>query len=334
MNLDEFSFFNRQLAGMLESGIPLEGALRQVCSSMREGDLKSELERFASDLANGVPLQEALPRRRLPQLYIEVLQVGARSNNLPGTLLLLADYYRRQHNLWIRLKAMMVYPGIVLVCFLALSGVLAWLLGICQRTFEANLFDMLEGATPPGIPRFLSPWATLGMPVLFLGALTVLFFVSVLVPGLRDWCRWKLPGFREASLSQLASTLRLLIAGGSDLGGSLAFLARLEGNTRLGRELDRWQKRIATGLAKFEEFAAESNLVPPLFLWLVAQSGESLADGFREAAEIFGERARHRTEMLLYAALPVAVLFLGSLIFLQAISIARAVVTFLRLLGS
>jgi type II secretory pathway component PulF len=35
MNLDEFAFFNHQLAGMLKSGIPLEAALRLVCAEMR-----------------------------------------------------------------------------------------------------------------------------------------------------------------------------------------------------------------------------------------------------------------------------------------------------------
>lgn len=332
MNLDEFSFFNQQLAGMLNSGVPLEGALRQLCSSMRDGGLKAELETLASDLANGVPLGDALPRRRLPQLYIEVVQIGAKANNLPATLLLLADYYRKRHSIWLRLKAMMVYPGIVLVSCLALSAVLAWLLGVCQRTFKAGFLDVFEGYGRPAVER-LGPWAVLGLPVMFIFLLTVLFVLAISLPAFRDWCRWRLPGFRESSLSQLAWTLKLLVAGGNDLGRSLSLLVRLEGGTRLGRELGRWQERMASGKSKFGEFAAGSTIVPPLFVWLVGQSGESIADGLGHAAEIFGERAKYRTEMLLYAALPVAVIFLGSMILFQAASVARSVVMFINLLG-
>jgi len=34
MNLDEFAFFNQQLAGMLQSGIPLEAAQRRLSAEM------------------------------------------------------------------------------------------------------------------------------------------------------------------------------------------------------------------------------------------------------------------------------------------------------------
>ena len=332
MNLDEFSFFNQQLAGMLNSGVPLEGALRQLCSSMRDSGLKAELETLASDLAHGVPLGDALPRRRLPQLYIEVVQIGAKANNLPATLLLLADYYHRQHSIWLKLKAMMVYPGIVLVSCLVLSVVLAWLLAVCQRTFQVAFSDIFESCSGPAVER-LVPWMAPGLPAVFIFLLTVLFFLAISLPAFRDWCRWRLPGFRESSLSQLASTLKLLVAGGNDLGRSLSLLAHLEGGTRLGRELGRWQERMSCGESKFGELAAGSTIVPPLFVWLVGQSGESIADGLAHAAEIFGERAKHRTEMLLYAALPVAVIFLGSMILLQAASVARSLVMFINILG-
>ena len=41
MKLDEFAFVNLQLAGMLKCGIPLEGALKQLCATMRRGGLRA-----------------------------------------------------------------------------------------------------------------------------------------------------------------------------------------------------------------------------------------------------------------------------------------------------
>jgi len=334
MNLDEFAFLNQQLAGMLKSGIPLEGALRQLCVNMQRGELRTELEALSADLAKGVPLREALPRRRLPELYVQMVQVGALGNDLPGMLTLLADYYRRRHALWTRLTALMVYPAIVLAGCLALSLVLGRFYFICEQSLWPAFGDMLEGHALPAIARVagggsVAFWA----PVFWLLVVVVLFVLALTVPALRDWLRWRLPGFKESSLSQLAATMKLLVAGGCDLGQSLALLARLEGGTRLGRELVRWQQRIAAGMAKFSEFAAGSLVVPPLFIWLVGQGGEALAEGFGQAAEVYQQRARHRNEMLLYAALPVAVLFLGALIVVQLMFMLRVVVTMVGMLG-
>ena len=112
---DELAFLNQQLAGMLKAGIPLEAALRQLCLSMRRGRLRSELEALQADLTQGTPLESALAGRRLPDFYKEMVRVGAKSNNLPAILTLLADYYQRVHALWTRLKTLLIYPLIVLV---------------------------------------------------------------------------------------------------------------------------------------------------------------------------------------------------------------------------
>ena len=114
MNLEEFSFVNQQLAGMLKSGIPLEGALRQLSATMRRGALRGELEKLEADLTQGVPLAEALARRKLPEFYVAMLRVGIQSNDLPGVLVLVADHYQRTHALWTRLKGLMIYPVMVL----------------------------------------------------------------------------------------------------------------------------------------------------------------------------------------------------------------------------
>ena len=67
MNYDEFGFFNRQLAAMLKDGIPLEGAIKQLCADMRAGRLRRELELLEQNLAKGVPLKEAMAGRAFPR---------------------------------------------------------------------------------------------------------------------------------------------------------------------------------------------------------------------------------------------------------------------------
>lgn len=332
MKLDEFAFLNQQLAGMLRGGIPLEGALKQLTATLERGVLREELEQLQADLAKGTPLREALPRRRLPELYQQLVQLGAQGNNLPGMLTLLADYYQRRHLIWTKLKALMVYPAIVLIGSLGLSILLAHLARVLTTSVPWFFY---EGQTLPTAASIGGPSALL-IPPLWIALMLVLFVAALTVPACRNWVRWHLPGFRESSLSQFAATMRLLLAAVTDLPQALALVANLEQGTAVGRELAGWRDRLAAGAGRISEFATPSRLFPPLFVWLVGQGGENLAGGFARAAELYGERARHRVEMMLYAALPVAVLALGGLIAGQLVLGLRvcALVTGLNMLGT
>src|SRR5258708_39617936 len=114
MKWDEFAFLNQQLAGMLKTGIPLEGALRQLCETMRRGRLRTEFELLQADLAKGAPLREAVAARKLPELYKRLVQVGQQGNDLPGMLTLLADYYHRLAAIALRPNGLLVHPAVVL----------------------------------------------------------------------------------------------------------------------------------------------------------------------------------------------------------------------------
>src|SRR5215203_246258 len=108
MNHERLAFFNQQLAGMLKAGLPLEGSLRQISSSMRRGKLRDEIGLLEAELAQGVPLEEALTRRQLPELYKVMLNTGVQSGDLPGVLTMAADHYTQTHANWLRLKGLMV----------------------------------------------------------------------------------------------------------------------------------------------------------------------------------------------------------------------------------
>jgi type II secretory pathway component PulF len=319
---------------MLRAGIPLEGAVKQLASTLKRGALREELEQLQADLAKGTPLRDALPRRRLPELYQQLVQLGARGNDLPGMLTLLADYYQRRHLIWTKLQALMVYPAIVLLGSLGLSLVLAHFYNVYLDSSGLLFQDVYEGRALPAMAAAGGSSAMI-FPALWLGLLSLLFLAALTVPVCRDWARWRLPGFRESSLSQFAATMRLLLAAGTGLPQALTLVGSLEPGTALGRELARWRDRIAAGAGRITEFASPSRLFPPMFLWLVGHGGEDLAGGFGRAAELYGERARHRVEMMLYAALPVAVLALGGLIVCQLLLGLRVcgVVTGLDMLG-
>jgi type II secretory pathway component PulF len=333
MNLDEFAFVNQQLAGMLKSGIPLEGALRQLCQTMRRGKLQTELQALEADLARGTPLRDALGRRQLPAFYVQMLQVGAASNDLPAVLTLLADYYQRVNFTWTRLKGLMVYPLIVLGASLALSLVIALAYGhFVSETADAT--GMLGFATESGrIASRTGLLLNLWTPVILLALATAVTVTLLAIPTSRRWLGWKLPAFREARLSNLASSLAMMLQNGCHLNQALGLLRQFEGASPTGRDLEQWQSRLSSGQRKFSEVAAGGKIIPPLFIWLVAASGEDWISGFKHAAEIYYARAAHRTEVLLYAALPVSVLMLGFLIVSQVAPLFRVFIGIMRSLG-
>jgi general secretion pathway protein F len=329
MKLDEFAFVNRQLAGMLRSGLPLEGALRQVCQSMRQGRLQTELKALEADLAQGVSLRDALARRRLPEFYARLLHVGAAGGDLPGVLTLLADYYQRASDAWTRLQGLMVYPAIVLATALALSVGLSVLLGRLAEDHALLLTQMVPGARSALAGMAVLFW----LPAVFLALVALAFALVLLVPSWRRALRWRLPAFKEASLSQLAGAAALLLRHGGTARDTLGFLRHLEAGSPVDPELARWESRLAAGGKQFPELAAGGRLVPPLFVWLVASSGEDWAAGFKQAAELYHERAMHRLDQLLFAALPVSVVGLGALILCQVLPVAAVFTRMMNMLG-
>jgi type II secretory pathway component PulF len=328
MKSDEFAFFNQQLAAMLRDGIPLEGALRRLCSEMGRGRLRDELQLLETDLARGTPMADALAPRQLPELYKRMILIGVKGGDLPGALMMLADYFERRHLLETRMKGLMVYPLIVLFVAFALSCFLAYLLG----TFIWKNLEFLAGSPTPGSVS-AALWMT---PVIFGLVLAAIVFAIAVSPARRN-LRWRLPAFKESSLAQVASAMWLMLKNGVPLGEALAVMEQLEHGTRAEREIARWRQRLAAGHGKFSEMAADTeatvSVFPPLFVWAIAQSGEDLTAGFQRAAELYQARAMYRTELLLYSALPCSILALSAMIISQVQPVFAVLISYIRMLS-
>jgi type II secretory pathway component PulF len=318
MKYDELAFFNQQLAAMLRDGIPLEGALRRLCDEMRRGKLRDELQALEADLAQGTPMADALQPRQLPELYKRMILVGIKSNDLPGALTMLADYFQRQNSVWTRLKSMMTYPLIVMFVAFLISTVLAFIwthvIGPSMENVFGGMGIQLPAATNFAFSTLQAIWV---FPVL-LGLLFLLAAAIVFQPALRGKFLWRLPAFKEATVSRIASSLALLLKNGVNLPDAVGLVEQLETSTAAVADLQQWQKKLAVGTAKFSEVAAVNRMIPPLFVWVVASAGEDLAAGFNRAAEIYHSRAIYRTEVALYSVLPIASLFLGAIVLSQA----------------
>jgi type II secretory pathway component PulF len=326
MKLDEFAFVNRQLAGMLKSGIPLEGAIRQLSANLERGALREELQRLEKDLANGVPLVDALPKRKLPEFYKRMVGIGATANNLPGMLLNMADYYSRRNALWSRLKGLLVYPLIVLTLASAVSLFVALAYGEFINDLGAAFNQSLPWSVNQEPAEAARSFVLLWFPTFALLSALAGALIVTLNRSAREAMRWRCPGFREASLSQVAGTLAMMLKGGCSLGDSLALMSDVEGGNRAGAQLKAWGQRVKAGHQGLDEVFSAGLPFPPLFIWLASSAGEDAATGLERAKEVYHERAIRRSDMLLLAALPAAIVGLGFLILAQATPLVSNIV--------
>ena len=125
-----------------------------------------------------------------------------------------------------------------------------------------------------------------------------------------------------------------MLKSGVPLNNALGLVQQLERGTPAETELARARQRLAAGQAKFADMVAGGKLFPPLFVWMVSQSGEDLASGFQRASEIYQSRASYRSEVLLYSALPCSVLALGLVILSQIYPVLGVFVSMMNSIGA
>jgi type II secretory pathway component PulF len=324
MHRDELAFFNDQLAAMLRQGIPLEGAIRQLCEGMRQGRLRDELQLLEKDLAQGRPLREAAADRSLPDLYRRLLVIGAEGGDLPGLLTLVADHYHQASNLELRLRGLLVYPAMALITSMLVSILLAMILGSATR--ESGMVHSLLNDSGVRPDAWSPAWHMgLWMGPFILGGVLFLGTLRLTVPQWRQALRWRMPGFADAALSNLASTLALLVTGGTRLPDALRLCADLESAPAASRSLREWEASIARGEPVVPSAGKRQGVFPPLFHWLIRSDSEDWLKGLKRAAEIYRRRAQAKAEIVLYAALPVLVLVLGFIVLGQAAFVVQMI---------
>ena len=332
MKAEELAFFNQQLAGMLKSGLPLEGALAEVSRDLSKGSLKDEARKLEKALSQGTDLADGINQCAFPAIYKKLVELGARSGRLNEMLILLADHYHRTSLLWNRFRGLMVYPLIVLFTACCVSSFLAFSFSNVYQTVASGLGDFYGPSSSMvdfKVYQTLIILSPLTFACLLLGALSIL-----LIPRLREAAGWRFPGLREAHLAQTSAACSILIKSGLSLGDAITMMKVLEPYKTAQDDLARWGERLKSGEAQFSNIAKGSRAFPPLFIWLIASSGEAMAEGFEKAAVLYTRRAEFRSELFLSAAVPVCLLFTVALLILQVYPMIRALTGALGVLGS
>jgi type II secretory pathway component PulF len=323
MNFEELTWFNQQLAAMLREGLPLSGALKQLTESQRHGRLREEYLRLEAALAAGQPLEQAVAAGALPPLYVRLVQAGARSGDLPGALTMAADHYAELNAVWRRTKALLFYPALVILVGFGLS-LLLWQL----HRSTLNAFSDLMGSHATGNGAL----GLIFLPLLF-ALIGTGFAVMLLIPSLRNWLVWRLPGFREARTANLAGSLALMLRHGCPLPEALALVEELEQGSPAEGDLRLWQQQLRQGETDLTGRQGEWRAVPALLGWFIRTAGNDLAAGLQRAAQFYRQRSNHHLDLLLHGALPILLVLLGMIVTSQVFVLFRMIVPMIDKLG-
>jgi type II secretory pathway component PulF len=260
-----------------------------------------------------------------------MIKVGIKSNNLPEVLTMLADYYSRVNNLQTRLKGLLVYPAITLVVMLALTLFVAYV----NQNLVADMFFNDSELSALVSSTLNSFWSTVMIwsPVYLIVLLVVCFIVCLGSGRIRNSLRWQLPGFREASLSQIASCMNIMLRGGCTLDESLLLVQQMEKDNPAGEELAQWHERLASGQGKIREIAQPGKVFPLEFIWMLGTDEEKLVRGFERTAELYYDREKQRVRMFLQGVVPMAICTLGLIAALQFFPLILALTTMMEHMG-
>ncbi|MFN8611685.1 MAG: type II secretion system F family protein [Vulcanimicrobiota bacterium] len=139
----------RNLAVMIESGVPLPRAVETLQGQWAGQPLGEALAGFQLQLARGCSLSQAGASVGQPfqRLHIALLRLGEESGALPEALEVLAEYEEEQCKLGQQVRSQLAYPLLVLACLLVMMAVgLPWLAHSLPGSYSWTPCWLLLGA--------------------------------------------------------------------------------------------------------------------------------------------------------------------------------------------
>ena len=295
----DIALFTRQLAVLLQAGMPLLDAFGAVLEQIENRGLKRIVYQIRETISEGAALSAALAqhRRRFSQLYINMVKAGESSGALEIVLFRLADYMEKQIALRRKVTAALLYPCLMTAVGF---GVLFFLLTYIIPTIT-KIFLQLNRALPTPTVVLIQ---VSGFMRAYWWALFAALAVIVLVlnrylkteAGGTAWDRIKLmvPIFgklnRKMAVARFARTLGTLTKSGVSLMDSLEIVKNIVNNRIIARAIEEAQEDVRKG----EDLASSlkrSNVFPPVVNHMIAvgeRSGQ-LEDMLIKVADTFDD---------------------------------------------
>lgn len=330
---DDIHALTRQLATLLNAGIPLVGALDALMEQTASAPLKKIIAQIKESVNEGNSLTVSLSRhpKLFSNIYINMVRAGEASGSLDVVLERLADFGEHQQALKGRFQAALVYP-----IFMAIIGVgvLFFLMSFVVPNLT-RIFTEMKQVLP--LPTTILIWFSDFMRSYWWAIIAIVAAVligikeSIKTPKGRyiwDNLKLRLPVIgqinRKIALSRFGRTLGSLLQSGVPLITSLQIVRNIVNNVLIGDVIDDAMDDIQAGKS-LNLALSRSVWFPPVFRQMVAvgeQSGDlegmlhKIADAYEREVEtrITGMTALIEPVMILLMAVVVGFIVISILL--------------------
>lgn len=321
----DITLLTRQLATILEAGIPLLQALGIVAESHGNAAVVRLVQAIQADIETGTGLAPALAAfpTHFDALYLGLVAAGEQTGLLDTLLARLADYRERDAALKSRLRTVLIYPmAIIVTAILVTVVIMIWVVP-AFRTVFASFGAELPAATLAVIA--LSDWlvrywlaaALAGM----VGAILCFHYWkrSITMQRMVDRLLLTLPLFgpllRHACTARWARTLATMFAAGLPLASSLESIGRTAGNS-VFLEASRAIRADLESGSSLARAIGNSRRFPPMVAQMAAIGEESgtLDRMLGKTADFYEARVNQSVATLSALVEPCIMLVLGSLV--------------------
>ena len=321
----EIALFTRQLATMLQAGVPL----LQSFDALGRGHANARMARLLDDIRTDVETGTALSAafRRHPghfnSLYCNLVAAGEAAGILDVLLDRLALHMEKTEALKAQLRSALTYPAaVVLVALVVIAVIMMFVIPSFERVFASF------GAELPGptllvmqVSAFFVAWWWL---LLGLSALGCYGFVTALRRSEKfqrfvDSCVLRLPVFgaliEKACIARWTRTLSTLFAAGLPLMDALDSVAGTTGNSVYALATAGIQQEVSSGVS-LNRAMAKVNLFPPMLLQMcmIGEESGSLDAMLSKAAGFFEGEVDQQVSALASLLEPFIIVTLGVLI--------------------
>jgi general secretion pathway protein F len=331
VNAADLALMTRQLATLVQSGLPLADCLRAAAEQSRKPATKGLLLQVRSRVAEGHTLAYALGEfpQVFNEMYCAMVSAGEHAGFLGPVLEQLADYAEQRRYTTQKLRMAMIYPfillGVALAVVVALMVfVVPELIGIfAHSNRELPLLTRGLIATSDFFRAYIA-WLLLALVALIL-------FARRALRDTRRRRRWhgfllRVPGLSRLLVTldtaRFASTLSILMASGVPLLDALRIAGQVLVNLVLREESAQVAERVQEG-ASLSRALGESGIFPPMMVHMVA-SGES-SGALETMLARSADNQERELEMALGTAMglfePLMVVFMGGMVLVIVLAI-------------
>jgi type IV pilus assembly protein PilC len=318
--------FTRQLATLIDSGLPLLRSLNVLAKQERDKLLKNTINKVADSVQSGSTFSDALALhpRIFNDLYVNMVKAGEVGGVLELVLNRLSEFQEKAAKIKNKVAAAMVYPGIVMTMAV---GIMSFLLIFIVPRFEAIFQDLLGNKPLPPVTRFVM--AVSGFMknhgLILLGVVVAVAALYKLIGRTRggrlviDNFKLRMPLFgnlnRKTAISRFARTLGTLVTSGVPILQALNITRETAGNAAIARAISHVHDSVKEGESIVQPLEA-SGAFPPMVISMIDVGEETgkLPEMLLKIADVYDDEVDNAVVALTSMLEPIMIVFLAVIV--------------------